>query len=63
MKTTIEISDGLVEEGLRKVIADKRQTGEFRLRRASFKGRGLQPQVREMNRDRLRDMANEGRGG
>jgi hypothetical protein len=36
----------LVEEGLREVIARRRaRTPAFRLRDASFKGRGLQPGV------------------
>lgn len=81
MKTTIEISDALmeqarrlaarenttlralVEQGLHKVIADKKRAGSFRLRRASFKGKGLQPAVREANWERIREMAYEGRGG
>jgi predicted nucleic acid-binding protein len=36
----------LVEAGLRRVIDDREQRGKFRLRRASFKGRGLQPGAR-----------------
>jgi hypothetical protein len=32
----------LVESGLRQEIAKRRKPGEFRLRRASFKGNGLQ---------------------
>lgn len=81
MKTTIEVSDALmeqarrlaarehttlralVEEGLRKVLAEKRQAAPFRLRRASFKGRGLQPSARDAGWERVRDLAYEGRGG
>lgn len=54
----------LIEAGLRKAI-DERRGGEadFRLRRASFKGRGLQPHVRDGDWERLRELAYEGRGG
>lgn len=81
MKTTIEISDPLlqqarrlaaregttlrtlVETGLRKVIAEKKQQAGFRLRRASFKGEGLQPAAQGAGWDRIRELAYEGRGG
>jgi hypothetical protein len=81
MKTTVEISDALmeqakrlaarehttlralIEQGLRKVIAEKKRPDGFRLRRASFKGKGLQPQVLGADWERLRDLAYEGRGG
>ena len=34
----------LIEEGLRRVLADRRaRRGAFRLRRATFKGKGLSP--------------------
>lgn len=52
----------LVEAGLRRVIDDREQRGKFRLRRASFKGRGLQPAAQGASWDRLREMAYEGRG-
>ena len=52
----------LVEAGLRRVIEDQEQRGKFRLRRASFKGRGLQPAAQGVSWDRLREMAYEGRG-
>ena len=53
----------LVEEGLRKVVAENRRPEEFRLRPASFKGKGLQPQVAGAGWDRLREMAYEDHGG
>ncbi len=34
----------IVEEGLRAVLAEKRKERPFRLRDASFKGRGLHPE-------------------
>jgi len=60
MKTTIEISDALldeakriasresstlrelIEEGLRRSIEERRKRKDFRLRRASYRGKGLQ---------------------
>ncbi|HLD48233.1 MAG TPA: type II toxin-antitoxin system VapB family antitoxin [Desulfobaccales bacterium] len=80
MKTTIEISDtlleaarqvsrrekttvrSLVEEGLRKVIAEREGSRTFKLRKATFKGSGLQPQVAGASWDRIRDLIYEGRG-
>jgi hypothetical protein len=53
----------LVEEGLRRVIAERRQAGAFRLRKATFKGTGLQAGVAGVPRERIRDLAYEGRGG
>jgi hypothetical protein len=80
MKTTIEISDALleaarkvsrrekttvrslVEEGLRKVIAEREGSRTFKLRKATFKGNGLQPQVAGASWDRIRGLIYEGRG-
>jgi hypothetical protein len=80
MKTTLDISDpllnearkvalregttlrALVERGLRQVVAEKRRKTPFRLRKASFKGRGLRPELADAGWDRLRDLAYEGRG-
>ena len=63
VKTTVEISDALleeakriaaresstlgelIEEGLRRSLDERRKKKSFRLRRASFRGRGLQPGV------------------
>jgi hypothetical protein len=54
----------LVEQGLREVVAAKKQRRPaFRLRKASFKGRGLRPELADAGWDRLRDLAYEGRGG
>jgi hypothetical protein len=81
MKTTVEISDplleearrlaarerttlrALIEEGLRRIVAERKRPGTFRLRKATFKGDGLQPAVAGSTWDRLREMAYEGRGG
>jgi hypothetical protein len=80
MKTTIEISDALleaarqvsrqekttvrslVEEGLRKVIAERERGRGFRLRKATFKGAGLQAQITGASWEKIRDLIYEGRG-
>ena len=53
----------LIQEGLRKVIAEHRKPARFRLRKASFKGQGLQPGFVDASWERIRDAAYEGRGG
>lgn len=53
----------LVEQGLREVLRGRNRRGGFRLRKASFGGQGLQPGVRELGWERIRDMVYEGRGG
>ena len=81
MKTTIDITDGLlaeakqvatrddttlrslVEEGLRRIIQDRKRKPVFRLREASFRGKGIQPEVDEGDWDTIRRMTYEGRGG
>lgn len=52
----------LVEEGLRKVLAERKKSAAFRLRRASFKGEGLQPDVAGASWERIRELTYEGRG-
>lgn len=53
----------LIEQGLRRVVAEKQQAQGFRLRRVTFKGEGLQPEMRGASWDRLREMAYEDHGG
>lgn len=53
----------LVEQGLRHVVTEKKRGPAFRLRKASFPGRGLRPELADAGWDRLRDLAYEGRGG
>jgi hypothetical protein len=52
----------LVEEGLRRALAERQARGPFRLRRATFAGQGLRPELAEAGWDRLRDLSYEGRG-
>jgi hypothetical protein len=59
-RTTLRV---LIVEGLRRVLTERRSPAGFRLRKATFKGNGLQPELAGAPWDRLRDMAYEGRGG
>lgn len=52
----------LVERGLHRVVAETTHGAPFTLRRASFKGKGRQADLREAPWDKLRDLAYEGRG-
>lgn len=53
----------LVEAGLRQVLAGSRtRTPPFRLRRATFKGKGLRPEGQGLSWERLRDLAYEDHG-
>ena len=81
MKTTVEISDALLEEarkvaardgttvrtlieqGLRHVVSASKPRRPFRLRKASFKGRGLSTDAKGLDWQHFRGLAYEGRGG
>ena len=52
----------LIEQGLHRVIADAKSGGAFKLRRASFKGQGLQPDFRDASWEALRDAAYKDHG-
>jgi hypothetical protein len=52
----------LVVESLQKVIAERKHPGVFKLRRATFKGKGLQPPLNGASWERIRALAYEGRG-
>ena len=53
----------LFEEGLRKVISERKQAGQFKLKKATFKGQGLQPDLTGASWDRIRELSYEERGG
>ena len=53
----------LVEEGLRRIIDDRKQKGTFRLRKATFKGNGLQADIAGASWEKIREISYEGRGG
>lgn len=52
----------LVERGLHRVVAEKKKGASFKLRRASFKGSGLQKELGEAPWEKLRDLIYEDRG-
>lgn len=52
----------LVERGLRHVISEHQAAKVFRLRKASFKGKGLRPELRNASWETLRELAYEDRG-
>jgi hypothetical protein len=55
----------LIEEGLRRSIDERRGRGrrDFKLRRASFKGQGLQPHLVGAAWDQILDISYEEHGG
>jgi hypothetical protein len=53
----------MVEQGLRQVLSQRKSAKAFRLRKATFKGKGLQPGVSGASWEKTREMAYEGRGG
>lgn len=58
-QTTIR---ALVDEGLRRVIEERNRQKPFKLRKATFKGRGLQSGMADASWQQIRDTAYEGRG-
>ncbi len=59
-QTTIK---ALIEEGLRRTIDNRKKRSAFRLRKATFKGKGLQPNAAGASWEKIREMTYEGRGG
>ncbi len=80
MKTTIDISDSLLQEakklsaqkqitlrsldeqGLREIISRQKTDQRFKLRKASFRGNGLQDEFRGESWEKIRTAAYEGLG-
>lgn len=52
----------LIEQGLRRLLAERSGKKPFRLRRVTFRGKGLQAGVADATWDRIRELAYEGRG-
>jgi hypothetical protein len=46
----------LVERGLHRLVSETKPAPAFKLRRGSFKGKGLRPELRGASWDRIRDM-------
>lgn len=59
-RTTLK---ALIQDGLRRVIAERKKRSRFKLRKASFKGTGLQPQLAGASWEKIRELSYEGRGG
>jgi CRISPR/Cas system-associated protein Csm6 len=53
----------LVEEGLRRILSERKRRSAFRLRKATFKGTGLQPHLAGASWEQIRELSYEGRGG
>jgi hypothetical protein len=53
----------LFEQGLREVISKQKTAQKFTLRKASFRGKGLQAEFRGEDWQKLRAAAYEGHGG
>jgi peptidyl-tRNA hydrolase len=59
--TTVRAS---VEQGLKRIVAERKKSRKlFRLRKAAFKGNGLQSGVQDATWDRIRESIYQGRGG
>jgi hypothetical protein len=53
----------LVSEGLRRILTERQKKKSFQLRKATFRGQGLQPQLAGASWEQIREAAYEGRGG
>ncbi len=58
-QTTIK---AVVEESLRRTVSERQHRGRFRLRNATFKGKGLQPHLAGASWDQILHLSYEGRG-
>ena len=54
--------NALAEQALRHILAERKRRGGFRLRKATFKGRELQPVVAGASWEQIRELSYEGRG-
>jgi mRNA-degrading endonuclease RelE of RelBE toxin-antitoxin system len=59
-RTTLK---ALIQDGLRRVIAERKRRNRFKLRKATFKGSGLQPHLAGASWEKIRELSYEGRGG
>jgi hypothetical protein len=53
----------LVERGLHRIVAEAKHSAPFKLRRATYKGKGQQAELVEASWGSLRDLVYEDRGG
>jgi hypothetical protein len=59
-RTTLK---ALVEQGLRRILSERKRRSGFRLRKVTFKGQGLQSHLAGASWEQIRDLSYEGRGG
>ena len=52
----------IVEEGLRRIVSERKRRSHFKLRKATFKGNGLQPHLAGTSWDQILQLSYEGRG-
>ena len=52
----------LIEQGLRRTLAERKSQKTFHLRDARFHGKGLQPDMEGATWEHIRDLIYEGRG-
>ena len=57
--TTMKV---IVEMGLRRIVSERKRRSRFRLRKATFKGNGLQPHLAGTSWDQILQLSYEGRG-
>lgn len=53
----------LVSEGLRRILTERQKMKAFQLRKATFRGQGLQTHLAGASWEQIREMAYEGCGG
>jgi hypothetical protein len=53
----------LVIEGLRRILTERQKKQSFQLRKATFRGRGLQSQMKGASWKQIREVAYEGHVG
>lgn len=59
-RTTLK---ALIEEGLRRIVSQHKRRNGFRMRKATFKGKGLQRHLAGASWEKIRELSYEGRGG
>ena len=59
-RTTLRV---LIVEGLRRIVVERKRGAAFRLRKATFRGDGLQPDLAAATWASIRELTYEERGG
>jgi hypothetical protein len=52
----------IIEEGLRRIVSERKRRSHFKLRRVTFKGDGLQPLLAGTSWGQILQLSYEGRG-